>query len=179
MIYVLEEGINGPIKIGTSTNPPKRMKSLQSGNPKKLNIIMLFEGGRSLENKIHKDLSNDRNRNRKDGEWFERNDVVFKYLNELSPVQPKTEWLNGYEYIVLWRETEKSPTDFCPFCGKRHTHGLGDGHRIEHCAFGNETFTRKSDGKIFEKNKGYIVRTKKQNIKNHTIRQSSRSLRSG
>jgi hypothetical protein len=179
MIYVLEEGINGPIKIGTSSNPTKRKKYLQIGNSKQLNLIMVFEGGRSLENKIHKDLSKHRDRSRKDGEWFNRNDAVFKYLNELSPVEPKTEWLNGYEYIVLWRETEESPTDFCPFCGKRHTHGQGDGHRTEHCAFGNETFTRKSDGKIFEQNKGYIVRTKKQNIKNHTTSRYSRSLRSG
>lgn len=171
MIYVIEEGINGPIKIGTSINPAKRIKSLQGGNSQQLNIIMAFEGGRSLENKIHKDLSEHRDRSREGGEFFCRNDAVFKYLNELSPVQPKTELLNGREYIVLWRETEKSLTDFCPFCGIRHIHGQGDGHRSAHCAFGNETFIRKSDGKVFERDKGYIVRTKKQGIKKHTTNQ--------
>ena len=79
----------------------------------------------------------------------------------IDALEPKTEWLEGNEYIVLWRETEESPTAFCPFCGKRHTHGQGDGHRTEHCAFGNETFVRKSDGKIFESRRGYLVRTKK------------------
>lgn len=160
MIYVIEEGLNGQIKIGTSSNPTKRLKSLQGGNSKRLKIIMAFEGGRSLENKIHKDLLKHRDSNRKDGEWFDRNDAVFSYLNDLSPLQPKTEWLNGHEYILLWRDTEELPTDYCPFCGKRHTHGQGDGHRTEHCAFGIKVFTRKSDGKIFEQCKGYIVRTK-------------------
>ena len=176
MIYVFEEDINGPIKIGTTSNPAKRKKTLQSGNSKPLHLIMEFEGGHSLENKIHKDLA--KHRIREDGEWFSRNHAVFKYLNELSPVEPKTEWREGNEYIVLWRGTEESPTDYCPFCGKRHTHGQGDGHRTEHCAFGNDTFTRKSDGKIFKQSQGYVVRTKKLK-KDHTTSQYSRSLRSG
>ena len=166
MIYVIEEGLNGSIKIGYAKNPDKRKLTLQGGNSRALNIITIFEGDMSLEKKIHRDLS--KHRIRKDGEWFYRNEEVFGYLNKLSPIEPKTEWQNGEEYIVLWRETEDSPTDYCPFCGKRHSHGQGDGHRTSHCAFGNDTFTRKSDGKIFKQSRGYVVRTKKpHNQKRH------------
>ena len=158
MIYVIEEGLNGPLKIGTTVNLEERLKTLQGGNSKQLQIIMSFECGSKLESKIHNDLTEFKIREK--GEWFYRDDKVFKYLNHISPIEPKTEFQDGEEYIVLWRENEESPTDFCPFCGKRHIHGKGDGHRVSHCAFGEDTFTRKSDGKIFKQSQGYIVRTK-------------------
>jgi len=159
MIYVIEEGLNGPLKIGTTVNLEERLKTLQSGNSKQLNIIMSFKGDSKLESKIHKDLAEFKIREK--GEWFYRNEKVFLYLNKLSPIEPKTEIQDGQEYIVLWRKNEESYTDFCPFCGKRHIHGKGDGHRASHCAFGEDTFIRQSDGKVFKQSQGYIVRTKK------------------
>ncbi len=158
MIYVIEEGLNGPLKIGTTDNLEKRLKTLQGGNSKQLHIIMSFEGDSKLESKIHNDLAEFKIR--KKGEWFHRDEKVFSYLKNISPIEPKTEFHNGEEYIVLWRENEESPTDFCPFCGKRHIHGKGDGHRVSHCAFDDGIFTRKSDGKIFKQSQGYFVRTK-------------------
>lgn len=172
MIYVIEEGLNGHIKIGYARRPDKRKLTLQNGNSNRLTVIMTFEGDPSLENKIHKDLS--KYKVREDGEWFYRNEKVFAYLNSLSPIEPKTEMMNGEEFIALWRDSEDSPTDYCPFCGERHTHGQGDGHRASHCALGNPFFTRKSDGKIFEQKRGYIVRTYKKahNSRIHTDRRS-------
>jgi len=158
MIYVIETGPEDPIKIGTAFRPEKRMKTLQSGNHNPLKIMMSFEGGHGLESKIHKDLEQYRVKPSK--EWFRRTDEVFAYLIKLQTVNPKTEIHEGKEYIVLWRETVESETDFCPFCGSRHQHGIGDGHRSSHCAPGEETFTRQSDGKIFYQKNGYFVRTK-------------------
>ena len=37
------------------------------------------------------------------------------------------------KHLILCRDTESSPTDQCPFCGERHSHGIGDGHRTAHC----------------------------------------------
>lgn len=34
---------------------------------------------------------------------------------------------------ILCRDTVGSPTDPCPFCGKRHVHGIPDGWRVPHC----------------------------------------------
>ena len=161
MIYVLETIPSEPIKIGTAFRPEQRKLSLQSGNPNKLKIMMTFEGGHELENKIHKDLKAYKVEHTK--EWFRRADEVFVYLAKY--LNPKSEEHNGKEYIVLWRETEESKTEFCPFCGSRHQHGIGDGHRVSHCAPGEDIFTRQSDGKVFYQNNGYFVRTK--NNKKH------------
>lgn len=43
------------------------------------------------------------------------------------------EMIDGKAYAVLYRDTEKSETDPCLFCGKNHKHGIGDGHRLAHC----------------------------------------------
>ena len=158
MIYVIEEGINGPVKIGTAVDIKKRIKALQAGNSKKLNLLITFEGDRSLECKIHKALDKYRIPGTK--EWFYRVNEVFSYLQKLSTVEPSTEIQDDQEYIVLWRDTEKSPTEFCPWCGKRHFHGQIDGHRAAHCTFGKKTFTRRSDGKVFKQSQGYIVKTR-------------------
>ena len=34
MIYVIEEGLNGQLKIGTTVNLEERLKTLQGGNSK-------------------------------------------------------------------------------------------------------------------------------------------------
>jgi hypothetical protein len=34
---------------------------------------------------------------------------------------------------TLYRDTLTSPTDACPYCGRRHSHGIVDGHRVAHC----------------------------------------------
>ncbi|WP_028325206.1 hypothetical protein [Desulfatirhabdium butyrativorans] len=41
--------------------------------------------------------------------------------------------MGGKAYAVLWRTRESGPTDPCPWCGRRHWHGAGDGPRVPHC----------------------------------------------
>lgn len=157
MIYIIEEGENGPLKIGTAVDVDRRIKTLQGGNSNELRLVMSFEGEADLETKIHKDLSE--HKVRPNGEWFYNNEYVWKYLNTLSTVEPETEWIGDTEYLVLKRDTEKSKTENCPFCGKRHVHGIGDGHRLAHCSTDDKLFKRKSDGKCFEQSKGYVIKT--------------------
>lgn len=70
----------------------------------------------------------------------------------------------GINYLVLWRDTENSETDVCPFCLKRHKHGIGDGHRVSHCDIHSPKFLKElvipEHGiSVFQKD-GYIVRTR-------------------
>ena len=74
MIYVIEEGLNGRLKIGTSVNVNNRIKNHQGSNSRQLNIVMTFEGGHALESKIHKDL--EAYRIPKTKEWYHRVDEV-------------------------------------------------------------------------------------------------------
>lgn len=60
-----------PIKVGVASNIEKRLKSLQTGNPYKLELLCFIECSNSkeaynLESFIHYELKNRRIR----GEWF-------------------------------------------------------------------------------------------------------------
>lgn len=61
--------------------------------------------------------------------------------------------------LVLYRDDEGSRTDVCPFCGDKHVHGEGDGHRSPHCIVDGATVVA-SDGTILHQKDGYILRTR-------------------
>lgn len=79
MIYFIQSGNNGPIKIGhTTKNVEQRVRSLQTASPYPLKIIGLIEGDVTLEQIIHKKLSKFRLR----GEWFKCKPEVLKLIEE-------------------------------------------------------------------------------------------------
>ena len=121
---------------------------------------MSFEGSFPLETRIKKDL--EKYRIQGTTEWFYREGEVFSYLQKLSTVEPQTTFYHDDEFVLLWRNSENSRLEFCPFCGSRHKHGKGDGHRVAHCSHTQcaKSFTRKSDGKTFKQSKGYFIQTK-------------------
>lgn len=72
-VYFIQEGRgeHGSIKIGKSNNVDKRLKSLQTGNPRKLTLMALIKcrtpnDAHRLESKFHLMFKNDRVL----GEWF-------------------------------------------------------------------------------------------------------------
>lgn len=84
MIYFIQEQSNeAPIKIGTAeTHALKnRISSLQGGNPRKLAIIGFCEGGRAVEQELHKKF----NRLRIRGEWFRCNERLLNFIKEVTP----------------------------------------------------------------------------------------------
>lgn len=78
MIYFLQKGKNGPIKIGRSNNVKRRVKQLQSGSAEPLNLIMTLPESEYVESELHDRFSEDQIR----GEWFESRSAVehFAYL---------------------------------------------------------------------------------------------------
>jgi hypothetical protein len=50
-----------------------------------------------------------------------------------TTVDVEYEVVDGTAYLVLYRNTDISTTDPCPFCGECHDHGFGDGFRSSHC----------------------------------------------
>lgn len=70
-VYFIGDGI-GPVKIGRSTNPHKRLAHMQTGNPNVLRIEALVQPMHTdsyiYELAMHNALSDRRVR----GEWFER-----------------------------------------------------------------------------------------------------------
>ena len=61
-------GDTGPIKIGWSKDPEKRLKQFQPGSPVELRVIYRVAGTYNDERRWHNELSNERLH----GEWFKR-----------------------------------------------------------------------------------------------------------
>lgn len=154
MIYVIQAGDQGPIKIGFAINPKNRISQLQTANPKKLRILKIINGGSDTEREIHKRLS----AYRMNGEWFQPCAEVMHYIARLGV---DVEYIRDIDraFAIIWRDIPGMATDPCPFCFKRHTHGLGDGHRVAHCGL-KEPVTIKVGSVTLCSSDGYILRTR-------------------
>jgi hypothetical protein len=65
-IYAIQAG-TGPVKIGTSDDPARRLRMLQTGSAEPLHGIGAWEGLRDEERLLHAEFAPARIR----GEWFE------------------------------------------------------------------------------------------------------------
>lgn len=75
-------------------------------------------------------------------------------------MEKEYEEINGKNYAILWRKKGNKLTDKCPFCGEKHVHGKGEGHRIKHCSNSIDHvhgFSAK-DGTYLDPTDGYIIR---------------------
>ena len=123
-------------------------------------------GEQNLEKKVHADLKAFE-RGRK---WFEATDEVLDYIEKVQLVDYDV--IDGVPVAILWRETEDSETDHCPFCGERHTHAGKDGHYEAGCLSHKldipqsvertveETILKQT---ILRPDDGYIIRTRNRN----------------
>lgn len=79
LVYFVQQGSNGPIKIGASRNFDKRLRTLRTHSPVELNVIGTFPGGFDLERELHHELMN----HQLEGEWFSPNDEVLAAFTRL------------------------------------------------------------------------------------------------
>jgi hypothetical protein len=66
-IYVVQRGIGGPIKVGFSRTPTRRISELQRQSPEPLVLREIYLGDRRCEASIHQELAP----YRMNGEWFQ------------------------------------------------------------------------------------------------------------
>lgn len=66
MIYFIQAGRNGPVKIGDSELVYDRLAQLQTANPYKLNILFVYNGRQYGEFELHDLFKHENIR----GEWF-------------------------------------------------------------------------------------------------------------
>ena len=66
MIYFIQAGKNGPIKIGQSNDPEVRLKNFQTGHYEELNLLFTITSDKLSDRDIHEILYEYRIR----GEWF-------------------------------------------------------------------------------------------------------------
>ncbi len=77
-IYFIQEGDNGPIKIGSTRNLKSRLPSLQTGSAKKLRVLGTMRGGNALESLLHQGFAE----YRISGEWFQPGQTLLKFIAE-------------------------------------------------------------------------------------------------
>ena len=72
--YFIQSVLGGPIKIGISSDPPRRLKTLQTSCHQKLQIIAMLDGDQEKE--IHRQFSHLRTY----GEWFEAVEELTQWI---------------------------------------------------------------------------------------------------
>jgi len=75
-VYWIQEGTDGPIKIGRTCNVRKRRKELQTGNARRLNVLATVPGDRHTERTLHLTFAH----LRLDGEWFKPEPDLLQYI---------------------------------------------------------------------------------------------------
>jgi hypothetical protein len=78
-VYFIQEKAGGPIKIGFSKDPQKRLSEIQTGYPRELMILAIMPGGRVQEREIHRRFG----MNRMFGEWFKDDEKLMKFVLEV------------------------------------------------------------------------------------------------
>jgi hypothetical protein len=127
MIYFMQRGSNGPVKIGTAVDPQKRMRTHQTSSAEPLGLLLVIAGSTKREAEIHAALID----SHISGEWYNPTSELFALIEQLR--EPEFEVHGIKAFAVLRRRDASSPTSPCPFCGEPHSHGEGDGHRSPHC----------------------------------------------
>jgi hypothetical protein len=109
VVYFIQAGSDGAIKIGFAKNLANRLRSLRGGNAAPLRVLATVPGGRELEVRIHKAL----HKNRLRLEWFEPTTEI-KALALLASVRglpPVIRWLEQKESEISVPEIDFSETD--------------------------------------------------------------------
>ncbi len=81
MIYFIQSGNNGPIKIGYTENGiERRLAELQTASPYKLNLICYIEGSSVVERELH----NEFDAYKTTGEWFTPSPELNSFIEGLK-----------------------------------------------------------------------------------------------
>lgn len=146
MVYFIQAGENGPIKIGKSVDPQKRLAQLQTSSERPLRILLTLVGDESRECAYHKLWAEHRIR----GEWFDPAPEIVEYVRSKTNNtlrEFKTIVVDGLAY-PLFGCTTRPNRDFpnclvgefrCKLCGNIHQHsieGINPSHRVAHCPSG-------------------------------------------
>lgn len=129
MIYFFIENTNESVKIGRAKDIERRRKALQTGNPRKLQLlgwIRTKEGeDASLEKSLHKEFA----LHRGSGEWFEIEPADVLTILErhgidgFAGLSGKSFTVTGHdqdgvpEYHGVWTWGDLEHYECCPFCG--------------------------------------------------------------
>lgn len=118
MVYFIQSGKNGPIKIGYSgeKNFKTRFINLQIGNPEELTCLGLIPGTKDLESHLHHRFVSCHVR----GEWYENHEYLVGLIEKLKSTNPKSHresWdsIDSYlgSYMAIGSRQKELDQKFC------------------------------------------------------------------
>ena len=77
-VYFIGSPRGGPVKIGFSAAPRRRLGELQTASPVRLEILGLVSGTREMEQEFHERFA----KHRLNGEWFEPCSELLDFIRE-------------------------------------------------------------------------------------------------
>ncbi len=78
-VYFVQSGESGPIKVGISECPKKRLSGMQTGSAEKLRLLGTIPGGAHAEGFLHDTFREYHIR----GEWFRPHPALIAIVNDL------------------------------------------------------------------------------------------------
>jgi hypothetical protein len=97
-VYFIQEGADGPIKIGYSADPQQRIRQLQTGARAQLHMLRTIEGSMGVERRLHRQFAHLRLR----GEWFKPEPELLAYI--------AGEQRTGLRHLITqWRRDNPRP----------------------------------------------------------------------
>lgn len=128
MIYFMQAGDEGPIKIGKAKDVKKRLAGVQTGNPFKINLLLEINAGDAWMDGFIEDLLHKKWRDfRLEGEWFAPTTGLYDYISNLSMLKDdfnNLDWLDKEKAVKkvlkLFGITVLEEKKVCAHCG--HTY---------------------------------------------------------
>lgn len=80
VVYFIQCGDDGAIKIGIASDPVARLRSLQTAHHERLSILVTTEGGQRAEQAYHKRFAE----HRLSGEWFNPHPDILAEISRLA-----------------------------------------------------------------------------------------------
>lgn len=78
-VYFIQRGKNGPVKIGYSKDPEKRLTILQTASSARLRLLAKLRGGARVEKILHEVLDEER----VFGEWFAPSPRLLRFIADI------------------------------------------------------------------------------------------------
>lgn len=78
VVYFVQAGADGPIKIGTARDLDRRLAQLRGQSPAPLRVLWLMPGGRCLERQMHRRFY----ASRLHGEWFSPSEDLTAWIED-------------------------------------------------------------------------------------------------
>ncbi len=155
MIYIIQAGEDGPVRIEETIDPEKWLRVQQRYHYQELRIIQQIPGGPEQKAEISSTIQEHLIRNG----WYRAVTDVIDFIRELK--KPEYLKIGDRAIAILYRATNDSSTELCPFCGYSHKHGTGDSFRSAHCMKGRaDRYVVAKDGTKLFREHGYIIKTR-------------------